>query len=401
MNSKIYIYTSNYPYTKTSEAFLTPEIGYAKEYFSEVTIIPFNGDSFKRDVPQNVSVDVTLVQRSVWASIRAFLGLFSFRVLKSDGSEYPKSFSYIKDALKYYYGANLVYNDLKDRLRKEETPVVLYSYWLIYVPIAFAWIKQKYSKKKIFAISRAHGSDIYSTEVGVYFPKRNLVMNNLNEIFTVSSYGRDYLINRYAGLTPIKVSRLGVKDNYMYKTKDGNQINMVSCSNLIPLKRVALLYLSLNNYAESHPEKKVSWIHIGDGPLLQELKNSSLSHNYNLSVEFTGALNNKEILELYRKQYFDCYILLSESEGVPVSIIEAISSGIPVVATNVGGVSEIVNEETGFLLRKEFAQEEFDQALDKLLESNTLRESAHTFFKKYYEAETNFRNFYKSISQTV
>jgi len=375
MNSKIYIYTSNYPYTKTSEAFLTPEIGYAKEYFSEVTIIPFNGDSFKRDVPQNVSVDVTLVQRSVWASIRAFLGLFSFRVL--------------------------VYNDLKDRLRKEETPVVLYSYWLIYVPIAFAWIKQKYSKKKIFAISRAHGSDIYSTEVGVYFPKRNLVMNNLNEIFTVSSYGRDYLINRYAGLTPIKVSRLGVKDNYMYKTKDGNQINMVSCSNLIPLKRVALLYLSLNNYAESHPEKKVSWIHIGDGPLLQELKNSSLSHNYNLSVEFTGALNNKEILELYRKQYFDCYILLSESEGVPVSIIEAISSGIPVVATNVGGVSEIVNEETGFLLRKEFAQEEFDQALDKLLESNTLRESAHTFFKKYYEAETNFRNFYKSISQTV
>lgn len=401
MNAKLYIYTSNYPFTKTSEAFLSSEIGYAKEYFSEVTIVPVNGDSIKREVPEGLCVDETLVHRSIWTSIRAFIGLFSLRVLKRDGSEYPKSIKFIKDAIKYYYGANLVYYHLKNRLKKEETPIVLYSYWLIYVPIAFVWIKQRFGKNKIYTISRAHGSDIYSTDVGVYFPKRNLVMNNLNEIYTVSSYGRDYLINRYAGLTPIKVSRLGVKDNYMYKTKDGNQINVVSCSNLIPLKRVALLYLSLNNYAESHPEKKVSWIHIGDGPLLQELKNSSLSHNYNLSVEFTGALKNKEILELYRKQYFDCYILLSESEGVPVSIMEAISSGIPVVATNVGGVSEIVNEETGFLLRKEFAQEEFDQAIDKLLESNTLRESAHTFFKKYYEAETNFRNFYKSISQTV
>lgn len=399
MKPKLYIYTSNYPFTITSEAFLRSEICYAKDYFSEVTIVPVNGGNFKRTVPDEIKVDESLVRRSFWVIIRAFLGLFSVRSLKSDGTQIPSSFSDLKNAIKYEYASNLLYYDLKNRIKKEENPVVLYGYWLFYMPIAFVWIKKKFPSKKIYAISRAHGSDIYSTDIGVYLPKRRLILNNLNRVYTVSSYGKDYLVKRYGGKTPILISRLGVIDNYVFKTKDGNQVQVVSCSNVIPLKRVALLYSCLNNYAESHPEKNISWIHIGDGPLLQELRESSLSHNQNLSIKFTGALKNQEILELYRTQYFDCYILLSESEGVPVSIMEAISSGIPIIATNVGGVSEIVNEETGFLLRKDFIQEEFNLTLNKLLSSNTLRESAHTFFKKYYEAETNFRDFYNNISQ--
>lgn len=41
---------------------------------------------------------------------------------------------------------------------------------------------------------------------------------------------------------------------------------------------------------------------------------------------------------------------MSDSEGIPVSIMEAMSFGIPVIARNVGGMSEIVNEENGLLL---------------------------------------------------
>ncbi|NCO54621.1 MAG: glycosyltransferase, partial [Bacteroidetes bacterium] len=50
----------------------------------------------------------------------------------------------------------------------------------------------------------------------------------------------------------------------------------------------------------------------------------------------------------------DLFINVSESEGIPVSIMEALSAGIPVIATNVGGTNEIVNNDVGFLIDKEF-----------------------------------------------
>jgi len=45
---------------------------------------------------------------------------------------------------------------------------------------------------------------------------------------------------------------------------------------------------------------------------------------------------------------------LSETEGIPVSIMEAQSAGVPILATNLGGTSEIVNNENGFLVEKDF-----------------------------------------------
>ena len=47
---------------------------------------------------------------------------------------------------------------------------------------------------------------------------------------------------------------------------------------------------------------------------------------------------------------FDLFVNMSLSEGIPVSIMEAISFGIPIIATNVGGNAEIVNDETGVLI---------------------------------------------------
>lgn len=48
---------------------------------------------------------------------------------------------------------------------------------------------------------------------------------------------------------------------------------------------------------------------------------------------------------------------MSDSEGIPVSIMEAMSFGIPVIARNVGGMSEIVNEENGLLLENDDAED--------------------------------------------
>ena len=400
MISKIYIYTSNYPFSKTSEAFFETEIGFSRGVFSDITIVPVNGDRIRRDVPEGIKVDEKLAKRSVRISIRAILGLFTIKVLKNS-RDFPRSIYFLKDLIKYLYAANLIYYDLKCRIKDETDPVVLYSYWLTYPPIAFAWIKNKYPDKCIFTVSRAHGSDVYSTDVGVYYPKRNLVMNRTNLIVTVSSYGKEYLIKKYGGKTPITVSRLGVSDNFQNNIKKSEDVNIVSCSSLIPLKRVSLLFASLNNYSNSHPNLTLTWTHIGSGPLMDELRKKTEVRAPNLCVKWAGSLNNSDILKLYRENYFDCYILLSESEGIPVSIMEAISSGIPVISTDVGGVSEIVNEKTGILLTKNFNEKSFNDALDFIVNNQSMRNSAYDFFKKNYEAKSNYTEFYKKISSFI
>jgi glycosyltransferase involved in cell wall biosynthesis len=68
----------------------------------------------------------------------------------------------------------------------------------------------------------------------------------------------------------------------------------------------------------------------------------------------------------------DIILSTSENEGMPIALIEAQLAGKPVVATNVGGVSEVVlNNKTGFVTRKH--TEDLAKALEKLIDSKTLR----------------------------
>lgn len=84
---------------------------------------------------------------------------------------------------------------------------------------------------------------------------------------------------------------------------------------------------------------------IGDGPLKEELKTLAQGKR----IRFTGKLGKKEV----RKEMKDARVLVlpSLSEGLPNVVLEAMSMGLPVVATNVSGIPEIVNDgETGFLV---------------------------------------------------
>ena len=69
------------------------------------------------------------------------------------------------------------------------------------------------------------------------------------------------------------------------------------------------------------------------------------------------------------KNYIDALINVSESEGLPFSMMEAISFGIPVIGTNVGGVKEIINNDTGILLEKDFEIKSLSSLIDNLREN--------------------------------
>ena len=107
---------------------------------------------------------------------------------------------------------------------------------------------------------------------------------------------------------------------------------------------------------------KIDFYLAGGGDLLEKTKSQTPS---NLRV--LGWQDAKSILPIA-----DIFLSTSENEGMPIALIEAQLAGIPVVATNVGSVSEVViNNKTGFVCNK--SNEELIKAISKLAESKSLR----------------------------
>lgn len=95
--------------------------------------------------------------------------------------------------------------------------------------------------------------------------------------------------------------------------------------------------------------KNVKLMMVGTGPKEKELKNKVSQWNLESYVIFTGAVPNTEIHSYY--QMADVFVLPSYTEGFPLSILEAMGCGLPVVVTNVGGIREVIkNGENGFII---------------------------------------------------
>ena len=99
-------------------------------------------------------------------------------------------------------------------------------------------------------------------------------------------------------------------------------------------------------------DRPVRWVHLGDGPERHRVEEAAALDGA-LRWELVGQLDNREVLSFYERHHVDALLSLSLSEGLPVSMMEAQSYGIPVVACTVQGVPEIVNEDTGILVSPE------------------------------------------------
>jgi glycosyltransferase involved in cell wall biosynthesis len=139
---------------------------------------------------------------------------------------------------------------------------------------------------------------------------------------------------------------------------------------------------------------------VGTGVLLSDLKRLSINLGINNTVEFLGVRG--DILSLLDKS--SIFVLPSRWEGLPISILEAMSRNVPVIATSVGGISEIINDgEDGVLVTPE-NPELLARVIIYLLENEGLRAKLVTnAFKKVKEEfsidryTSDLLNLYKNI----
>ncbi|WP_213818720.1 glycosyltransferase [Garciella nitratireducens] len=124
------------------------------------------------------------------------------------------------------------------------------------------------------------------------------------------------------------------------------KFEFISIGRLIPLKRMELLLEAFYQAFKDH--KKVILTIFGDGPEKKKLENLIKKYHLESRVKLMGLCSRNVIAKYLKKS--DCFVLPSRFETFGVVYIEALASGVPVIATKCGGPEEFINEENGILV---------------------------------------------------
>jgi glycosyltransferase involved in cell wall biosynthesis len=406
-NTLIFL-TAGFPFG-TGETFIENELPFLSEGFDR--IILFTPERYRtaemRAFKENVIVQTYQETTPFLRRINTLFDRRFWQALRQDLSRKNRSCSALQ-AFRIAWGvfakAGLIEKQLEDVFKNyavspEET--TLYSYWLDESALGIALIKQK--KRAFNAVSRAHRWDVYEDMHPIPFlPFRNLLGKSLDGISCIAEDNLRYLQNRFPEIPQAKIglSYLGTLPlNEREKPAKDAAFLMVSCSSVIKRKRVIAISEALKLSGDGF-----YWTHLGGGPELSELQTSVESRaNIKDTITLRGDLSNAAIRQFYETNQVDLFISLSESEGLPVSMMEAQSAGIPILATDVGGVSEIVKEgETGWLLPADCSPGQVAEKLNKIrqiptTEMQEMRIRCQEHWEALFSAEKNYRQFVKEL----
>lgn len=399
---KVLLICNSYPYS--GEPFLRTEIDFLPENIS-LDVWPFFIDRAKVDgstVPEGITTHIYEAPsirgriKCLLKGIGTFLseGEFKAAVIKKHGIR-----NVIK-AIKFAYISEIRLQSIEKWLKeKPGEDYTVYTYWMYETAYIGARLKAQMPGSKF--VTRCHGYDLYEERhPNGYLPFRDFILNHADSLFPISDNGRSYLGRLYGKEIEDKsrVARLGtIRKAEMPELQEKEEgIVLVSCSNLVDVKRVHLIIHALLNC-----EKQVTWYHFGDGELRGNLEKQAEALPDNVQHKFMGYCANDDVQRFYAEHYIDAFVNVSQSEGIPVSVMEAESYGIPVIATDVGGTSEIVhNGENGVLLKADFTDEELLSAIDEVVEKvDQYRACALHTWESMSDANKVFPEFYMKLAE--
>lgn len=394
---------------KMDYSFFLNEIQYLKKKYETVEIIAYAGNRNVYDkISQEYSFNYNIIKN---ISLFSFFSPFFFKwFFKYETlNEIKENFSLSKTGLKkilyiLLYGNFCVsiQKQIRQLLKQETEEILLYSYWLTRGAYSFCYLKNEMKNTKIRVISRAHGYDLYENRNSLnYLPFRRYIDNHIDRIYFISEHGKNYFQNRYkfGNMHKYSISRLGIENTFNLRKKiiPKNCICIASCSSIIEIKRLDILIDIL-----SRLKIDFYWIHLGEGNLSQKIKKQAEKVLNHRNYKFYGNVKNSEILNIYLENDVDYFINTSDSEGIPVSIMEAISFGIPCIGRNVGGMREIVNIQTGLLL-DEIDYEKIEKFLEIRLNNvkayENISRTAIEFWRKNYNAKNNYNVFLEKVEE--
>lgn len=412
---KLYLSTEGFPYGTTEKSFILPELEELCKFF-EVVIISHAKDMVYREKKNETllsrtvkvyNIDVKLQwYKRIFYGFRFFFDRDGWHEIEDIMRSKEKIFYRLYQSIGFYALALENYRMMREiGLLQEDENAVYYSYWYFYYTYSLTRHTAEYPNVKL--VTRTHGFDLYEERYnGGRQPFKKIMDVALDKIVFISEHGKKYYLKRWGGNEKKKytLSYLGSKRETLVPLRQDmlsseKQFCLVSCSALIPLKRVELIVRAL-----SLLEEEIEWIHFGDGPDKKKLlimANRLLGAKRNISWQIKGFIPNEDIQNFYAIKYVHCFITTSETEGLPVSIQEAISFGIPFIATNVGGIPELFND-NGILLNKNPSVEEVAEAIRKIIhmekkEYEICRKNSFEIWERKYDAKKNSKAFVETL----
>ncbi|WP_193315355.1 glycosyltransferase [Nostocoides sp. F2B08] len=417
------VFTLRYPFADYAEVFLDTEMQYLAD-FDRVIFCHFGKE--RNDVrPEalariNAIVDVIgvpIIRGHTWALwMRALLVLPAagpdllrevMARAKHSGRRRPTLAVIgpsVLGILKLRIQAAVLKDELSPLLARSRVPV-FYSYWFAGGAYLAGLLADELGGK---AVARAHAFDVYDDIYGYrYF--HSCSIRRLDAVFACSEHGMNRLrveLPDYS--TRIHRAYLGTRSPAALPVTPSHHceaFHVLTCANVNPGKRLERVVdaLSLTTCGPIH------WTHIG-GPdaemiALREYASERLRSRPEITSDFLGFLSNEEVTTYYESSHVDLFVSTSDHEGLPVTMMEAMSFGVPVVGTDVGGVAEIVRDNVnGFIVPIDDAVEDrFAQVIDRVCSADAqtisaLRSNAKQTWHEHFRAESNYSRFFRYLS---
>jgi len=246
------------------------------------------------------------------------------------------------------------FGKLRSIIQREHVELV----FLINQPLTCFWgfIMSKYCR--IPVVAAVH--DKFIGEQSLKLRLNRFLMNKMDVILAVAQGQRDQLVTRqYIREDIVRVVYNGIDlDHFKPRVEREEQCRLLGLNSkapivgtvarLVHLKGVDVFLKAAEAVLKKFPSTQ--FVVVGDGPEAHELKRMSQALGIASSVRFLGSRG--DVADTAR--VFNVGVLSSRTEALPMAILEYMSLSVPVVATNVGGVSEMVGHgETGLLISED------------------------------------------------
>ena len=412
MKTLLMVLSYKYPYEPPTEQFLHAELPYHENDDTDILIVPYaNGIDFSKEYEYDDAFSVVPMKRSksadaLWGGLGVISNCITLikEAVKIIRKVAPKRIpNALICTLKQQAQISTFYKGLKKTFKNTDfnkyDKVILYSYWLNSMAPALIYFKKYLEKagvKKVVVLSRVHGQgDLYIDSFNDEYRPFAKTLSKLDCIYCLSEHGVEHL--RARGIENTAVARLGIDRLFNAKEHKNDIPTIVSCSVINDNKRVADIAKAVSKFSEN-----VRWIHFGGGDGYDALHSWCIENMpENIKWELRGWSKNEDIQKMYSETPPDVFINLSKVEGVPVSIMEAMSFSIPCVATNAGATSAIVKDGyNGYLLPNAFDPEQVVCAIKAALGNGSeFKQNAHDTWRNEYNASANFTEFSKEINK--
>ena len=283
---------------------------------------------------------------------------------------------------------------LYKRMQKTHgTPDLIYSHYLLNSYAALR-LKKKYN---LPLVAIEHWSEVNKDVLKSYVKySGDKVYSIADKVIAVSDSLKS-MLNKHFHVDALVVHNL-VGEGFVYNpTSQRSTFNFVTVGSLFHVKGYDILIDAFAKIASVNNNFRLTIV--GDGnqrPLLQQL---ITKHNLQSKVSLVGRKSRAEVADILLNS--DVYVSSSRNENFSVSVLEALSIGLPVVATICGGIRECINDSNGLLVPTENV-DLLSNAMLKISQniSNYNRESiAHDFENRF--STTSIVNNLVSIFETI